>query len=198
MLTRILWLSLLFSVAVRLPAQTFSFEAGFEGWEIDGDVPTFPCNTGQTAYPECESTGQALQRLWSIRRSTEQAQDGLHSLKITMDGQSDDGTAWIVRSFPVQPNTTYHVDLDFYVGLLNGSVFNTWSIVAYARTKRPALEADFTRIGDTGAGLGWVPFSYSTDIDAGDASEVWLAVGIRVNWETWRTFYLDNITVSIA
>ena len=74
-----------------------------------------------------------LQRLWSIRRSTEQAQDGSYSLKITLDGQSDDGNAWIVRSFPVQPNSTYHVDLSFYLGLLNGNSINTWSVVGMRR-----------------------------------------------------------------
>jgi hypothetical protein len=198
MYIRPLSFSVILLVAVHLYGQTFSFEDSFEGWEINGDMPTFPCTPGQTAYPECQPTSQILQRLWLIRRSNEQAQDGSHSLKITMDGESDDGTAWIVRSFPVQPNSTYHVDLGFYLGLLNGSAINTWSVVAYAGTKRPTLEADFTRIGDTGAGVGWTPFSYSADIDAGDASELWLAVGIRVNWETWLTFYLDHITVNIA
>jgi hypothetical protein len=198
MLSHFVLCSALVLVGIPLHGQTFSFEDGFEGWEIDGDIPTFPCNSSQPAYPECERTGQILERLWLIRRSAEQAQDGSHSLKITIDGESDDGTAWIVRSFQVQPNSKYHVELGFFLGLLNGSAINTWSVVAYAGTKRPALEGDFTRIGDTGAGFGWVPFSYSTDIDAGDASELWLAVGIRVNWETWLTFYLDSLTVSIT
>ena len=198
MRTRILYFSVFLLVGVHLHAQGFSFEDSLQGWEIDSDLPVFPCTPGQTAYPECEQPSQLLQRLWSIRRSTEQAQDGSHSLKITIDGESDDGTAWIARSFVVQPNSRYHVDLSFYVGLLKGNTVNNWSVVAYLGRRRPTLEADFTSIGDTGAGVGWVPFSYSTDIEVGDASELWLAVGIRANWETWRTFYLDNIAVSIS
>jgi hypothetical protein len=119
---------------------TYSFESGIEGWEVDSLMNQIPCPVPLYPwfYPECLARSLAMvDSLTAIRRTGEQAFDGTHSLKFTMDGLQGFGTSWIVRSFNAAAGVRYRVGLTFYVNP-PGADANDWPKLAFAGAARPS------------------------------------------------------------
>jgi len=148
-----------------------SFEEGFGVWEPDASTP----------LP------------WFVTRTEEKAHTGTWSINMTADGHFDDGTVWIVREICI-PEGTWTLGVDFFFWS-EGSQFNNWEVFAYIGLLRPEIEADFTCIGHAGI-QGWSPYNYSTTIQVDHDTTGWVAIGINIVWETWRTHYFDSVTIT--
>lgn len=159
------------------------FEDGFGDWVIGADVPLDP-NTGH--YIE-----------WNITRSTDTASSGQYSLKFFINGLQDDGTIWIERRISVRRDTQIEVSVsfDFYS---DSESFNTIAVICvYAGVRKPRFEEDFTVIGSANEVKGWKRYNYAVRVDSGSSEEIWVALGISVRWETYMTYFIDNVEVRI-
>jgi len=161
------------------------FENGFSEWAADADMPLDPNNPGHFVE-------------WSITRSTDIASSGQYSLKFFIDGRQDDGTIWIERKIAVRKNALINVNIsfDFYS---EQESFNTIAVIcAYIGVRNPEFEENFSVIGSANEVAGWKRYSLAANIETGSSEEIWVALGISVRWETFMTYYIDNIEVQIA
>jgi hypothetical protein len=168
-------------------AQTMreDFENGFGEWIVGADVPLDPNNPGH--YIE-----------WSITRSDDVASSGRYSLKFFIDGRQDDGTIWIERKIAVDGGTGKQVSISFDFYSDHESLANTIAVVcAYAGLREPRTEEDFAVVGNANEVEGWKRYSYKVNINVGSGEEMWVALGLSVRWETYMTYYIDNVEVSI-
>ncbi len=118
------------------------------------------------------------------------------SLKFDMGtGFGDDGTLWIEKSYLVPPGVPTNVDASFYLYSLDQSDLNQFQVKAYVGATAPQVEADFSQIGWTDEQAGWYPYDYSRTI-ASASGTVWVGLGVRVDWEGPRTYWIDDVQVS--
>lgn len=159
------------------------FEADFGGWAKDAHVPEDPNNPGHPVA-------------WDIRRVASRAYAGNRSLEFYIDGRADDGTIWIEKRLMVENASRVHVELAFQL-YSEAESFNLIAVVcAYAGTADPEVEEDFTVLGPANAVAGWKRYTHSTTLQA-DSTEIWVALGISVRWETEMTYNIDDVTVTL-
>lgn len=152
-------------------------QSGFGGWTADADVPFDP--------------NIDLCRQWHIVGTRTEAYEGHGSLQLYFDGRSDDGTIWVERWFPVDPNTTINVDLSFAFGKTSNQATSPVYAIGFAD---PEVEEDFTRLT---LGSGWQIYNAHKTLATGANSRLWVAVGLTVTWESEVVHYLDRITLSV-
>jgi hypothetical protein len=160
-----------------------SFERSFNGWRPDHFIL-------------CEHEDPPCTFNWSITRSTDQAKHGSFSLKGFLDGTNDDGTIWVERPFFFLPGSEVTVDLSFWLWSSQQSDFNNWPVVAFAGSKNPEIEDDFTVVGQTDVAPGWTQYAHKATVKAGPSGLVWVAFGFGATFETARTHYLDLAEVT--
>lgn len=118
------------------------------------------------------------------------------SLEFDMgDGFREDGTLWIEKQFAVSDSMPTKVTTSFYLFNEFQSEFNTFHAKSVIGVDNPDEQIDFTTIGETDSAQGWVPFK-DEQIIGPAADPVWVALGIRVAWETPRTYWIDRVTVT--
>jgi len=160
------------------------FEEGLDRWQMGADVPEDPARPGQTVA-------------WSIEVSDEEAAEGASSAKLTLDGKQDDGTIWLARPFDIAAGEAVRVRLSFDLWSASES-FNTLArVAAYAGPRSPAAEEDFDVRQAANLAAGWRRYEYTFQVPSSTESEVWVALGISVVWETDVTYYVDDVQVDI-
>ncbi len=152
-------------------------ETGFGAWAADGDVP-FDANID-------------LARQWQAVRTRTESYEGDTSVSLYLDGRSDDGTVWLERWVPVDPDSKCAVDLSFAFGI--GADMAT-SPVYFIGLYDPEQETDFTRMELVG---GWNVYEASQTVLTGSSTRIWVAVGLTVSWEIPVRHYLDAIKISV-
>jgi hypothetical protein len=160
------------------------FENGFGEWVSDADVPLDPNNPGHTVA-------------WNITHSTDISSSGQHSLKLFIDGQQDDGTIWVERKIAVRRNVRINVNISFDFYSEQESFNTVAAICAYTGIRNPEAEESFSVIGPANEVAGWKRYSLTAIIDTGSSEEIWVALGISVRWETFITYYIDNVEVEV-
>jgi hypothetical protein len=161
-------------------------EGGFEGgmgkWQVGTDLPIDP------------NTGEEVQASATI--SNERSRGGAISLNMTIDGRQDDGTIWI--QMPLSVGRIGKVDLE-----VNFWIHSEWEsfnliahVVGFMGDNEPVGESSFLRLGSANPARGWNQFGLSGDVETLDG-EVWVAMGISVAWETWMTYFIDDVLVNV-
>jgi len=183
-----LWILLLVDLTLfnQPPLQVIreDFEEGFGGWILDADVPLDPNNPGNFVE-------------WDITRSKDVAYSGEYSLKFFIDGRQDDGTIWIERKINVKRNSQVKIKISFKFYSESES-FNTIAVIcAYAGIRNPDVEEDFTVIGPANEVKGWKTYNFTMSLHTGSSDEIWVALGISVRWETYMTYYIDDVKVEV-
>ncbi len=142
---------------------------------------------------------------WSIERSQERASDGDTSLRFYLENWNDAGKIWIARGFEVEPNRSYVVSIEYAFASADFGSFNLWRIIAGALPESPEtredLEAafqDHTGNGmDSDSGFLWLHKTYDSSVAVGSDGMLWVAIGVWGTWETPRTYFLDDVRISI-
>jgi len=160
------------------------FEEGFDGWTADADIPLDPNNLGHFVE-------------WNITRSNDVAHSGQYSLKLFIDGRQDDGTIWIERKIDVKRNSHVKIKTSFMFYSESESFNTIASICAYAGIRNPEVEENFVVLGSANEVEGWKNYNYTAYLYTGSSEEVWVAIGITVRWETYMTYYIDDVKVEI-
>ena len=178
------------SDAIRPPlnAQKFSFESDLQGWTPKGiDLVV----GGSTVD-------------WSIERSTDRATEGAASLKLYLDNRTDAGKIWIERPFAVNPNRRYRVNVQYSFATADFGDFNLWTIITGVRNQPAHKRDDLTYQGNTGngadsdVGYQWFQKNYDFDATAGADGKLYVDIGVWGTWETPRTYYIDNVRVTLT
>lgn len=160
-----------------------SFENGFGEWSPDADVPEDPNNPGQPVE-------------WHINRVANVSRHGQYSLELFIDGRQDDGTIWIEKRIELKKRSQVKVSFWLYN---EQESFNTRAVVcAYVGAENPEVEGDFHVLGSADEVAGWKKHTYTATIDVGAGGELWVAVGISVRWETYLTYYIDDVEIEIS
>jgi len=146
-------------------------------WGADGDLP-FDSNID-------------LARQWHVRGTRTEAHEGHRSLFMYLDGRSDDGTIWVERWIPVDPDTNLTVDLSFAFGR---EANIATAPVYYIGFTDPEMEDDFELLPLED---GWHVYKVSQAVFTGERTRLWIAVGLTVSWETEVYHYLDSIDITV-
>jgi len=161
------------------------FEENFGRWIGDADVPPDPNNPGSLVD-------------WNVSRVTSPVKSGQYSVEFYIDGRQDDGTVWIERKLSVKTNSKIQVKVSFDFYSESESFNVIASIVGFAGTSNPEVEADFTVLGQANEVSGWKSYTHTATVNTGSSGEVWVAIGISVRWETEMTYNLDDVKVTIS
>ncbi len=165
----------------------YGFETNFGGWVGDAD------------YLVGEDEIIAVD--WNVTKVTENPYKGSYSICLEIDGFQDDGAVWIEKAFFVEnDNSRYkHVKVSFQFFSDNFGMNTRALIFASINTTNPSIEEDFdhkiTTITSDSYLDGWYKFSITAKIKPLD--QIWVAIGIKVAWETLLKYYIDNVSVRI-
>jgi hypothetical protein len=155
------------------------FQTGFDGW--------------QQQWHESEPPGGSD---GVVTHTTSLGYLDSASLMFDMgNGAGDDGTLWIEKQFAVSPTVPTNISVTFQLFSPEQSDFNNFEVKAVISTENPEVQPDFVTIGETNMAAGWVPYAYGQTITA-PSGQVWVALGIRVAFESPRTYWIDHVTVS--
>jgi hypothetical protein len=156
----------------------FDFETSFDGWQQQWHKDSPPPGTDGV-----------------VSHSTERGYLDGASLKFDMgDGHGDDGTLWIEMPFAVSTELLTRVAVEFQLFNSFKGIPN-FEVKATIRPDNPNEQADFKTIGVTDTAEGWVPFAFEETI-INPAGQAWVALGVRVAWETHRDYWIDHVVVS--
>lgn len=166
----------------------YTFEATLTPWQPDGtDLEDPPVE-------------------WSIERSDERANERQWSVKLELDNVNDAGKIWIEASPTIfqnlVPGETYEVRIAFDFGSSDGEV-NAWRIIAGASAQNPEDAEDLTFQGSTvsGGALGevtWTRKEFTFTFTASANRTIWFAIGVWGTSEFPRTYYIDDLDISMV
>jgi len=162
----------------------FSFERDMEGWIATGtDLDDPPVG-------------------WSIERSQDIASDGKASVRLYLNNMNDAGKIWIEQAFDVRPDCLYDVHVAYDLASADWSDVNLWTIITGVVPE--SSKAELIYQGDTGNnakpedGFVWLLKSFSFTVNSGPEGKLNVMIGIWGTWETARTYYLDDLSISFA
>ena len=166
-------------------AATEDFEQNLGEWVANKHVPLDPNNSGHPVQ-------------WHIRRVSNMSHSGMYSAELFIDGKQDDGTIWLERKISVKENAQIRVSISFWFYSEQESFNTIAAIVAYAGTAKPSVEDDFAVVGVANEVAGWKHYVYTADLNTDSSGEAWVAIGISVRWETYMTYYIDDVRIEVA
>ena len=165
----------------------FSFEGGLLGWQpVAIDV----------------NDGQSIAQ-WSIEASSARMTDGSQSLKFYLNNMTDAGKIWIQRAFTVEPDALYRVRIRYSFATGDYGDLNLWRIIAGALAQPPKTRDELPYQGTTGhggpndIGYAWLDKAYEQELQSGPDGLLYVVVGVWGTWETPRTYYIDDLVVSL-
>lgn len=161
------------------------FEAGLGLWVKDAHVPPSP-----------EDPSVPVE--WAIDASPEEASGGTASARFYLDGRQDDGVIWLERAVEATPFGSYDVQVvaDYWSA---AESFNTTAMVAlHAGPTSPEVEADFVQPYVLNEVAGWKTYGWAFPVTTDADGRIHVAVGVSVVWETYITYYIDDVSVWIT
>jgi len=162
------------------------FESGFGEWRKDAHVPLDPNNPGYDIF-------------WDISRTNSLAYSGSYSLNFSIDGRQDDGTIWIERRMPMKSYSSIQVRVSFHLYSEFENQANTIAyVVVFIGTNDPEIEDDFQLREPANQVSGWKEYSHRASLNTGSSDEIWIALGITVNWETYMSYNIDDVRIEIT
>jgi hypothetical protein len=165
---------------------TFSFDQAMQGWTADGTDLTNPTVA------------------WSVQQSAAESNNGAGSVRIFLDNLNDAGKVWMERSFELEPNRTYDVDVSYAFGSADWGDINLWRIITGVTTDSPEEADDLEFQDDTGNGLDsdngieWMNKTYSFTATTDAAGVLHVAIGTWGTFEVQRTYFVDDVKISFS
>lgn len=159
----------------------YGFESGLEGWTPVG---------ADLGSPEVD---------WSVGPSAEQARQGTQSARYHLVNANGASKVWLERSFAVEPNQAYDVEIAFDLASADFGEANLWRVIAGAHPLPPRSADELTFRGDTGNGADtdvghrWIERRYTARATSTSQGRLHAAIGFWGTWETARTYYVDNL-----
>ena len=167
------------------PVLEDGFEAGLGAWTKDAQLP-----------PSVEDPTVPVP--WSIDLADEPVHGGAASVRLWLDGRQDDGTIWLERPLSVVPHTDWVVYVSAAFWSESESFNTTAEVALYAGAVSPESELDFDVSGILNRVAGWKVYAHTFQVTSGADGLLHVGVGVNVVWETWITYYLDDVRVWVV
>jgi len=165
-------------------SEFYSFENDLEGWSING-------------------TDLNLDE-WAITRSQDMATDGLNAVKLDLTNNNDAGKIWIEKPFLVEQNRLYEVNVSYSLASTDGDL-GAFVIITGALKQRPATRNDLipafresTNKLKPKPGYRWLDKRYEFAVSSGQATSLWIVIGIWGTFEIRNIYYVDSVRVGIS
>jgi hypothetical protein len=162
----------------------FSFETGMEEWYARGiDLGDPPIT-------------------WEVARTTERADTGTYSVRLTLDNLNDQGKIWIERRYEVAPDQEYEVSLTLALASTDYGTINLWRVLAGATPEQPVDASQLMSSKDTGngsatdVGFQWTEKTVTMRTRSDEDGEIFVYAGIWGTSEFLRSYALDDVRVT--
>ena len=119
-------------------------------------------------------------------------------MELFIDGKQDDGTIWLERRISEKENAQIRVSVSFWLYSEQESFNTIAAVVAYAGAAKSAVEDDFASVGVANEVAGWKNYAYTADLNTDSNGAAWVAVGLSVRWETYMTYYIDDVKIEVV
>lgn len=162
----------------------YSFEEGLNDWNPDGtDLDDPPIN-------------------WSVEKTDNISYSGNSSVKLYLENFNDAGKIWMEKIFNVKKNTIYEVSVEYKFGTTDWGEFNLFNIITTISADMVTKRDDLVYREDTGhhtdtEDLVWLDKSYDSIVETDSDGIIYINIGVWGNWETTRTYYVDDVNISI-
>lgn len=164
----------------------FSFDETMQGWQKDGtDLDDPPIN-------------------WTVEHTTTMAYNGTGAVKLFLNNMNDAGKIWMEKAFTVTPNTAYEITVNYYFATSDYGEFNLFNIVCGATNTDPETADDLIFQDDTGHHNEsiqdeylWLEKEYTFTVLSDENGSIYVNIGVWGSWETPRTYYVDEVNISI-
>ncbi len=139
---------------------------------------------------------------WSITHTSEPSYNSSGAAEFYLENNTDAGKIWLERSFILEPNQSYVVEVDFAFGTSDYGDINLWTIISGAHTTPPETHEELTYRGKTGhdqgesAGLVWLNKEHAFIAESNSDGELFVTVGVWGTYEVPRTYYIDELEIS--
>lgn len=165
---------------------TYTFDQNLENWNVHGIDLVVDGNEVN----------------WHIQHSPDTSYEGEGSARFYLENYTDAGKIWLERSYDLEANSKYKVEIVFQFGTLDFGDINLWTIIAGAYPSSPENRDALHYRDDTGGSpardsLAWIPKSYQEEVETNSSGKIFVTVGVWGTWETPRTYYMDNLEVRI-
>jgi hypothetical protein len=165
---------------------SFSFHENMQEWQKDGtDLDDPPIN-------------------WTVEHTTTMAYNGTGAVKLYLNNMNDAGKIWMEKAFAVNPNTAYEITVSYYFATSDYGEFNLFNIICGATTKNPETADDLIFQDDTGHHNEsvqdqylWLEKEYTFTVLSDENGSIYVNIGVWGNWETPRTYYVDEVNITI-
>ena len=165
---------------------TFSFEEDLDDWTAEGiDLDDPPVT-------------------WSIEQSEDTASVGDGSAKLVLDNRNDAGKIFLQRTFELEPDTDYDVEIEFDFATADWGDTNLWRIIAGAHTEAPVEADDLVFQGETANGEDedgdhvWLEKRYNMQATSDSEGDLVVAIGVWGTYEVERTYYIDGVRLTFT
>lgn len=162
----------------------YSFENDMQGWKKNGtDLDNPPIN-------------------WSINRSNEMSTNGYYSVRFYLENYNDAGKIWIEKTFDVEPNSIYEVKISYKFATADFGDVNLFNIINTVLGDSFDGRDNLNYEGDTGhhsdaRDFVWLDKEYDYVVETDENAQIYINIGVWGSWETTRTYYLDELNISL-
>jgi hypothetical protein len=139
--------------------------------------------------------------VWHINRTTHQSYSGNASIELFLSNMNDAGKIWIQKSLQADPNTQYFVTVTYQLGTSDYGL-TTFTIITGV-DNQPPLKAGLTFQDSTddmqdNGNLTWLTKSYDFVTTTNDTGLLYASIGVWGTFETNRTYYIDDVTITFT
>jgi hypothetical protein len=162
----------------------YSFEEDMQGWRANGTDLDSPAVN------------------WSVGRSSEMSTEGNYSVKLYLENLNDAAKIWMEKIYDVDADSLYDVTISYQFATADFGDFNLFNLITTVLGSDFSGRDDLNYEGDTGNHMQtedfvWLEKHFEYVVETDDAGEIYVNIGVWGSWETTRTYYVDNLNVSI-
>lgn len=160
---------------------SYGFETGLSGWTV--------------------VTAAGTEGTVTVTASSDMASTGSGSVALSFDDASGSGVAVLTRSFQVEPDQAYDVELLFDLATADGPGVQPWTIRAGAGAAAPDGAAGLVSVGSTQSDDTLLDFearAVSVQGTSGTDGTFWVSVGVSQDTGGSRVYFVDDLEVSLT
>ena len=166
------------------------------------DVSSFETDLGKW-------TGRAIDlgsppATWEVARSGDRATQGSQSTRLRLGNLAGQTKTFVERRYEVEKSLLYRVEMSFDFSSADVAGVSPWGLLAGVSPDSPTKTGAVVTPGNTSNGRAadeghvWLRRSFSLDVGSDGDGELFVYVGVGGMSEASRTYYLDNLKVTLT
>ena len=141
---------------------------------------------------------------WEVARSGERASQGGQAVRLRIGNTTGQAKAFIERRYAVEKNQTYLVAISFDFATADFSGVLPWGLIAGVSNDSPtlnnvvAIPANTANGRAADEGFVWTQKGATMELTSDSDGELYVSVGVAAASEGTRTYYVDNLKVTLT